>query len=316
MPGCKDNSDTERQAPTKTVVAAVDDKSGAVDTEPPHALDATVIERLMGAKPSASDDGILKVTWARDAVAVTVDGMAFPPSAGLSSWAAFQATKSGAMAMGDTVVFEDEVSVAMDAAFAHGLEVTALHNHFFFDDPKVYFMHIGGHGELEDIAAGVRAVWESIKTLRKAQPVPAKTFAGGTPKPGAIDAQAIGSIIGVEASTKSGGVVKVSLGREARMHETTFGGSMGLTTWAAFTGTDAQAAMDGDFAMTAAEVQPVLHALRKADIYVVALHNHMIGESPAYYFTHFWGKGSTADLAHGFRSALDAQRGAGNDAGH
>jgi hypothetical protein len=92
------------------------------------------------------------------------------------------------------------------------------------------------------------------------------------------------------------------------MHGTKIGGSMGLTSWAAFSGSDAFAAVDGDFIMTAAEVQPVLRALRKAHIHIVALHNHMIGEQPAFYFTHFWGKGSAEELAKGIKSALDAQQ--------
>ena len=271
------------------------------------AIDAAEIERVIGAKPSVSADGVAKVTWARAEVPVTVDGMAFPPSAGLTSWAAFQEADGAAMVMGDTVVFEDEVSAAMDAAFAHGLAITALHNHFFFDNPKVYFMHIGGHGAATKLATGVRAMWDAVKAVRKAKPTPAKQFTGGVPKAGAIDATKIGAIIGVKAASKPGGVVKVSIGREATMHETKFAGSMGLTTWAAFTGSDAMAAIDGDFAMTAAEVQPVLRALRAANIHVVALHNHMIGESPAYYFTHFWGKGSAEELARGFRATLDAQ---------
>ena len=75
----------------------------------------------------------------------------------------------GAMVMGDTVVFQDEVTPAMDAAFAHGLEVTGLHNHFFYDEPKVYFMHIGGRGEPEKLAAGVKAVWDAIKKVRAAE---------------------------------------------------------------------------------------------------------------------------------------------------
>ena len=90
------------------------------------------------------------------------------------------------------------------------------------------------------------------------------------------------------------------------MHGVTIGASMGLTTWAAFNGSDAAATMDGDVLMTAAEVQPTLRALRKAGLHVVALHNHMIGEAPAAYFTHFWGAGSARDLATGFRQALDA----------
>src|SRR5207237_2068564 len=108
-----------------------------------------------------------------------------------------------------------------------------------------------------------------------------------------------------------GGVVKVTIQRQGKMHGVSVGGSMGLTTWAAFSGSDDLAAVDGDFIMTAAEVQPVLRALRKAGIHVVALHNHMAGEEPAFYFTHFWGKGSAEELARGVRAALDAQAKAG-----
>jgi hypothetical protein len=106
-------------------------------------------------------------------------------------------------------------------------------------------------------------------------------------------------------------VVKVTIARQGTMHGAKVGGSMGLTTWAAFSGSDKLAAVDGDFIMTAAEVQPVLRALRKAGIHIVALHNHMIGEQPAFYFTHFWGKGPAEELARGLKSALEAQAGAG-----
>jgi hypothetical protein len=103
-------------------------------------------------------------------------------------------------------------------------------------------------------------------------------------------------------------VVKVTIAREGTMHGVKIAGSMGLTTWAAFSGSDELAAVDGDFIMTAPEVQPVLRALRKADIHVVALHNHMIGEQPAFFFTHFWGKGPAEKLATGLKAALDAQK--------
>jgi hypothetical protein len=96
---------------------------------------------------------VVRIGWARTDVAVRVDGMPLRPFAGLGSWAAFTPAAHGAMVMGDTVVFQDEVSPALDAAFAGGLEVTALHNHFFYDEPKVYFMHLGGRGEPEKLAA-------------------------------------------------------------------------------------------------------------------------------------------------------------------
>ena len=110
--------------------------------------------------------------------------------------------------------------------------------------------------------------------------------------------------------------MKVTIGREGTMHGVKVGRSMGLTTWAAFSGSDALAAVDGDFIMTAEEVQPVLRALRKGGIHIVALHNHMVGEQPPFYFTHFWGKGSTETLARGLKSALDAQKQAASDEKH
>src|SRR5262249_7580174 len=135
------------------------------------------------------------------------------------------------------------------------------------------------------------------------------------PREGKIDAEAVEKILGHKGETQKG-VVKVTVGREGSMHGVKVGGAMGLTTWAAFSGSDDLAAGDGDFIMTAEEVQPVLRALRKADIHIVALHNHMMGEQPAFYFTHFWGKGKPEDLARGLKSALDAQKEAGRSGGH
>jgi hypothetical protein len=202
------------------------------------------------------------------------------------------------------------VDAAMDAAFARNLEVTALHNHFFYDEPKVYFMHVGGMGEPEKLAAGVKAVWDAIKKVRADSPKPATKFAGDAPKAGNVSVEPIEKVLGHKSESQAG-VVKVTIGREGQMHGVKVAGSMGLTTWAAFSGTDELAAVDGDFIMTAAEIQPVLRALRKAGVHVVALHNHMAGEQPAFYFTHFWGKGKAEELAKGLKSALDAQKAAG-----
>src|SRR5262249_22040315 len=158
--------------------------------------------------------------------------------------------------------------------FARGLEVTALHNHFFYDEPKVYFMHVGGSGEPEKLAAGVKGVWDAIKGVRDRHPGPAKAFGGDTPKAGTVTPRPIEAGLGQKSESQAG-VVKVTIGRDGAMHGVKVAGSMGLTTWAAFSGSDELAAVDGDFIMTAAEVRPVLKALRAAGIHVVALHNHM-----------------------------------------
>jgi hypothetical protein len=283
--------------------------------QPKGGLDAEKIGTAAGAKATTTKDGIVRIAWPRTDVAVKVDGMPLKPFAGLGSWAAFTPTAHGAMVMGDTVVFQDEVTPAIDAAFAGGLEVTGLHNHFFFDEPKVYFMHIGGQGAPEKLASAVKSVWDAIKAVRAKQAVPATQFTGGVPKEGKINAEAIDKIVGQTSETQAG-VVKITIGREGMMHGTKVGGSMGLTTWAAFSGSDDLAAVDGDFIMSAEEVQPVLRALRKANINIVALHNHMVGEQPAFYFTHFWGKAPAAELAKGVKSALDVQKAAGKGKDH
>lgn len=270
-------------------------------------LDPAVIFEGSGAEAKKQPDGVVRIGWSRDDVPVEVDGMRLPPAAGLGSWAAFAPMGTGAMVMGDTVVFEDEVDAAMDAAFKAALDVTGLHNHFFFDRPKVYFMHIGGHGEPKKLAAGVKAVWDAIKAVRKARPEPATGFGGAVPIAGNVDAEAISKAVGHRAEV-TGDVVKITIGREGRMHRQRVGASMGLTTWAAFSGSDQLAAVDGDVIMTAGEVQPVLRALRQSKFHVVALHNHMIGEQPAFYFVHFWGKGPALELARGFRRVLAAQQ--------
>jgi hypothetical protein len=268
-------------------------------------LNADAIAKASGAKPSRKGN-VVRIEWPRNDVPVTVAGMSLKPFAGLGTWAAFTATPEGAMVMGDTVVFQDEVTPAMDAALANGLEVTALHNHFFYDEPKVYFMHIGGHGDPEKLAASIKSVWDSIKKVRREQPTPANRFEGQSPQAGKIDAAPIEKALDHKSQTKDG-VVKVSIGKEGEMHHTRVGEAMGLNTWAAFSGSDEFAVVDGDFIMTAKEVQPVLRALRHAGIHIVALHNHMIGEKPSFFFLHFWGKGPTNQLARGIKGALDAQ---------
>ncbi len=269
-------------------------------------LDADAIGRAAGVSATATPDGVVRVGWSRSDVAVTVDGARLDPAAGLGSWAAFQAAPGGAMMMGDTVLFEDELSPALDAALAAGLEVTAIHNHFVFDTPHVLFMHIGGHGDATALAGSVKRVWDAVRSVRAKNAAPAAGFGGAAPAPGALDAAALAAAVGSKP-TLQGAVVKFTIGREVQMHGVVSGAAMGVNTWAAFCGSDAHASVDGDFAMTAGEVQRVLRSLRGAGIHVVALHNHMMGEDPQLFFLHYWGKGAALELARGVRSALDAQ---------
>ncbi len=211
------------------------------------------------------------------------------------------------MLMGDTVVFEDEVNAAISSALDAGLDVTALHNHFFFDQPKVYFMHIAGMGDERRLAGAVKAVYDRIAQVRDARPVPASAFPGEIPSPSSVSPAPIERILGKKAQSRDG-MVKIVVGRSVRMHEATAGSDMGVNTWAAFAGSDEHAVVDGDFAMREKELQPVLKAMRSEGINIVAIHQHMTGETPRYVFLHYWGKGRAADLAGAVRKALDAQR--------
>jgi hypothetical protein len=230
-----------------------------------------------------------------------------PPFMGLGSWAAFTSSPHGVMVMGDKVLFEDEVNPVMSVALDGGLEVTALHNHFFFDQPRVYFMHIAGMGDEARLAAGVKAIWNKIAEIRAANPTPAKAFGGaGIAAENAITAGPLEAILGVKGLA-SQGMFKVVIGKPASMQGTSIGKEMGVNTWAAFGGRDDEAVIDGDFAMTENELQTVLKTMRKEGINIVAIHQHMTGEEPRILFLHYWAKGEAPKLAQAFKRVLDAQ---------
>jgi hypothetical protein len=266
------------------------------------------IDQLTGAKGAYTEsEGVHKVTFPRNDLKVTIDGWAMHPFMGLTSWAAFTSHGGHVMVMGDLTLAEDEVNPVMSVALDNGLEVTALHNHFFFDRPKIMFMHIGGTGDLEQLAGAVRKAIDKVREVRAANPVPVSSFPGPTiAEKSSITPGLIEEIMGVKGQAQ-GGMYKVSIGREAKAHGQPVGNQMGVNTWAAFAGSDDRAVVDGDFAMLADELQPVLRALRGAGINIVAIHNHMTHEEPTYYFLHYWGKGKAADLARAVRSALNVQ---------
>lgn len=269
------------------------------------ALDTAKIDALTGLKGKMNQqEGVYKVSFPRDDVKVSVDGWTMPSFLGLGTWAAFKGTNEKAMVMGDTVLFQDEVNPVMSAALENGLSVTALHNHFFFDEPKVFFMHIGGMGNVEQLASAVRKVYDKIKEVRAASPMPKNTF-GETSLGGknSIAAAPLNEIFGMQGEAKEG-MVKFTVGKKSSMDGMEIGKEIGVNTWAAFAGSDANAVVDGDFAMTEDELQPVLNALRKSGINIVAIHNHMTHETPRIMFLHYWGHGPAKELARAMKRAL------------
>ena len=268
-------------------------------------LDTARIDQLTGLKGKFNQkEGVYKVTFPRSDVKVVVDGWTMPPFMGLGTWAAFTPIKDGAMVMGDTVLFEDEVNAAMSAALDNGLNVTALHNHFFFDHPKVYFMHIEGEGAVDKLAGAVRKVYDAVKQIRVANPNPKDSFGEARlPEKNSITAAPLTEIFGAPGESKDG-MVKFTFGRPATMHGVKIGKDMGVNTWAAFAGSDDNAIVDGDFAVTEDELQAVLKSLRKDKINIVAIHQHMTHEEPRMIFFHYWGRGRAKDLAEALKNAF------------
>jgi hypothetical protein len=271
-------------------------------------LDTAQIEQLTGLRGSLNEEeGVFKVTVPRSDVPISVDGWRMPPFMGLTSWAAFtKGKKAEAMVMGDLVLMQDEVNPVMSAALDAGLSVTALHNHFFYDEPKVYFMHIGGEGTTEKLAAGVKAALDKVKEIRAAAPEPQKSFGKPfAPERDAITGAYIDGVLGSKGQAKDG-MFKVTIGRKATMPcGCEVANEMGVNTWAGFAGTDQDALVDGDFVMLESELQPVLKSLRKDGINIVAIHNHMTAEEPRYFFLHYWGRGPVSELAKAVKNALD-----------
>lgn len=268
------------------------------------------IDQITGAKGVYTPgEDVYKVSFPRTDVKVTVEGRGMHPFLGLTSWAGFTSdAHQEAMVMGDLVLFEDEVNPVMSAALDNGLAVTALHNHFFFETPRVMFMHIGGSGAVEQLASAVRKALDKVKETRSAAAVPATRFAGpAIPETNSIDASVIDKILGVNGQANAG-MYKAVIGRKASMHGREVGNQMGVNTWAAFSGADDNAVVDGDFAMLTSEVQAVLKSLRGSGINIVAIHNHMTQEEPQYIFLHYWGKGPAAALAKALKAALDTQK--------
>jgi hypothetical protein len=275
-------------------------------------LDTARIEEITGLKGTLIEqEGVFKVTSPRNDTKISVDGWTMPPFMGLTSWASFHASgPDKAMVMGDLVLFQDEVNPVLSELLDSGLEVTALHNHFFFDDPKVYFVHIGGEATgAGPLASGVRRALDKVKEIRAKAPTPASGFAGpALPPTSTITPKTVEDALGVKGQAKDG-MFKVVIGRTARAAcGCEIAKEMGINTWAAFAGSDDDALVDGDFAMLESELQGVLKALRKADINIVAIHNHMVSETPRFLFLHYWGRGRVDALARGLKTALDTQK--------
>jgi hypothetical protein len=257
---------------------------------------------------------VFKLNIPRSDLKVTVDGVAVPTPFGFGGWLAMtRGDKGNDVMMGDLVLLEDEVNPVMSALLDNGLEVTALHNHFFWEQPRVFYMHVHGMGKPADLAQKVKPAVDLIGHVnaRSALSKTNRTINTSAPadvQGGTFDTAALNRMIGYSGEQLAGGVFKYTIGRDdlkVKEMGATINARMGLNTWAAFYGSDDNAVVAGDVAMLESEIQPVLRALRAHGLNVVAMHHHMTGTKPTIIFLHYWGKGRAVFLAEGFRAALD-----------
>ncbi len=281
----------------KAVVLVASILAGAMARAQEMPKDYQEVLTILG-KTGDYKDNVLKVNLPRNDLKVTVAGVATPTAFGFGGWLAMTKGAGGKeVMMGDLPLSENEVNPVMSALLDNGLAVTALHNHFFWEQPRIFFMHVHGHGTPLDLARKVKPAVDLISHPAVAQPS----------EPVKLDAAKLEKIVGHKAD-QGGGVIKFVIGRDD-LHVTDMGARlntrMGVNTWAAFVGTDEKAAVAGDVAMLADEVNPVLKALRHHGLEVVAIHQHMLDTHPPILFLHYWGTGPAEKLATGFKAALD-----------
>lgn len=265
-------------------------------------IDWQAVDEAMGVAGELQEGEVYKFSLPRSDLQVTSDGVEIQPGFALGSWVAFKPVDGGmeVMVMGDLVLTEDEYNAVISRLQEGGIGQTAIHKHLPDESPAIWWTHIEAQGDAVELADTLRAALEQTGT-------PLEASSGGGEQELEFDAAQLDEIMGRQGKA-SGRIYKFSVPHAGTItaHDTEIPASMGTAIALNFQPTgDGQAAINGDFVMTADEVNPVIQALREHDIQVVSLHNHMTMEEPRLFFMHFWAVGDAAELAEGLRAALD-----------
>jgi hypothetical protein len=271
-------------------------------------LEYEAVVRVFGGKVDYKDK-VLRIPVSQKVRRWVVDGVPVPPSLGFGGWLAFTPGDKGRhVMMGDLVLTEEEVNPVVSEVISNGLEVTALHNHFFWESPRIFYMHVHGVGDPVEMARKMKVAVDIIGSFKArypgSEPEQKGIELGGPP----LDGATLDPLVGHTGDKLPGGVYKYTIGRKdvtVKEHGAVINARMGLNTWASFWGTAENAVVAGDVAMLEHELQPVLKALRRNGLEIVAIHHHMTESRPMFIFLHYWGKGPAERLARGFRAALD-----------
>lgn len=265
-------------------------------------IDWKKVDTALG-KTAAVSGEVHRYGLPRSDLHVTLDGIAIKPALALGGWVAFAPMHGEAMVMGDLVLLDAEITPVMTRLLDSGLEITAIHNHILRASPATFYMHVGGHGDPEKMAAAIRTVLSSASKT----PFDPPATSAAAPQPIDLDTAKIDEAMGAKG-TANGGVYQFGIPRREPAREggmqvnPALGGANAINFQPTGGG---KAAITGDFLVTGNEVNPLIRALRAGDIEVTAIHSHMLDEEPRMFFIHFWANDDAEKLARNVRSALD-----------
>ena len=264
------------------------------------------IEEALGKKGRyVEEEAVYTVALPRNDVSVRIKGEDVPTPFGFAGWVSFKKTLDGrrAVLMSDAVLREEEVNPLISSAQEQGLEVSALHNHFFYEEPRIFYLHLHGIGSVVELARRYANAIRATRLFPANQPNPRPPQRRADE---IFDLVALDQIVGFRGVV-NGPVYKYTAGRAdltVRAMGTEITTTMGLNSWAALAGEPERAHIAGDIAMLESEVNAVIRALRRHNLEIVALHHHMLGEMPRIIFLHYYGRGPVEALVATFRVAL------------
>jgi hypothetical protein len=264
-------------------------------------IDWKKVDAALG-KTAAVSGEVHRYGLPRSDLHVTLDGVTIKPALALGGWVSFAPMHGEAMVMGDLVLLETEITPVMTKLLDGGLDITAIHNHILRASPATFYMHVGGHGDPEKMAAVIRSALSASKT-----PFDAPATTAGPAPAVDLDTAKLDQIMGVKG-TANGGVYQFGVPRRDPSTESGMqvNGPLGGANAINFQPTgNGKAAITGDFLVTGNEVNPLIRALRAGDIEVTAIHSHMLDEQPRMFFIHFWANDDAQKLARNVRTALE-----------
>ncbi|MHB1947340.1 MAG: DUF1259 domain-containing protein [Gammaproteobacteria bacterium] len=275
-------------------------------TTKPVGLNPTKIERLSGLKGHFNkEENVFKIAVPRDDLKVNANGVQITADMGLTSWIAFKHVDKDTYLLGDLVLTPDQVNPVMGVALNNGVQITSLHNSYLWESPQVVFMHIEATGKQEHLADIAKRLFAAIKDSSGGKgELPLAMI---NPTETTLDAHKLNTWLGVDGKLKDG-VYKFILGKTAETDDYPISGSMGLSSWASFAGTNTDAVVNGNFVVEQAHLQKVLISLHNSDIFVVGIQAHTADSEPKFVSVHFWGVGDTKTLAKGIRNAIEMQQ--------